>query len=113
MQLQKLQGRYRRTLLATSRDHQMKTDATIFWALQFVQEVDNFITEMQALDADKVEEEGEGGGHHSGIDEDIIQNINNVDDQGDTEIDIVDQCLVFYRQIQIEVFYIDSLKSTG
>ena len=55
-----------------------------------MQEVDNFITEMQALDADKVEEEDEGGGHHSGIDEDSIQNINNVDDQGDTEINIVD-----------------------
>ena len=55
-----------------------------------MQEVDNFIREMQALDAYKVEEEGEGGGHHSGMDDDINQNINNVDDQDDTEIDIVD-----------------------
>ena len=41
---------------------------------------------MQALDVDKVEEEDEGGE----MDDIINQNINNVDDQDDTDIDIVD-----------------------
>ena len=51
-----------------------------------MQEVEIFIKEIQALDVNKVEEEGEGGEK----DDLINQNINNVDDQGDTEIDIVD-----------------------
>ena len=52
----------------------------------FVQEVENFIQKIQALDVNKVEEEGEGGEK----DDLITQNINNVDDQDDTEINTVD-----------------------
>ena len=64
--------------------------------LQFVQKLDNFIKEMQLLDAGKVEEKGEGGE----MDDDINQNINNVDDKDYTEV-IVTLCLVFYQKIQI------------
>ena len=47
-----------------------------------MQEVDNSIKEMQASDAGKVEDKGDGGK----IDDNTNQNINNVDDQDDTEI---------------------------
>ena len=50
------------------------------------QEVENFIKEMQALDVDKEEEDGEEGE----MDDVINQNINNADDQDDTGIDIAD-----------------------
>ena len=56
--------------------------------VQFVHEVENFIKEMQALDVDKEEEDGEEGE----MDDVINQNINNADDQDDTGIDIADQC---------------------
>ena len=47
------------------------------------------------------------------MNEDIIRNINDVRDGEDIEI-VVDQCSVFYRQIQIEGnrFYID-LRAQG
>ena len=46
------------------------------------------------------------------MDDDINQNINGVDDKDVIGI-LVDQCLVFYQQIQKKetVFYIDSLRS--
>ena len=56
-----------------------------------MQEVDNFINEIQALDAGKVEDKGDGGE----MDDNTKQTVNNVDDQDDTEIDILDLCLVF------------------
>ena len=61
--------------------------------LWIVQEFDNFIKEIWALDADKVEEkmkdvdkDGESDDSEGGeMDDDINQYINNADDQDDTD----------------------------
>ena len=66
---------------------------------------------MQASDAGKVEDKGDGGK----IDDNTNQNINNVDDQDDTEIDIVDLCLVFSTDTnrRKQCFTLTHLKAQG